>query len=151
MDTRHAALALGNLFICLSVGFAREERPAPKLVVKREKAVIQQTAQRLVAESGPLPARPGQPLGEIGVDQANERAGVHDVGKADIELPTKALLAGVSPALPNPSAPPPENPRVAPGKVLWHPDLETACTASGKSGKAVLHFQLLGNLDDRFC
>ena len=43
------------------------------------------------------------------------------------------------------------NPKVAPGKVQWHPDMQTACAASRKSGKPVLLFQMMGKLDDQFC
>ncbi len=44
-----------------------------------------------------------------------------------------------------------DNPKVAPGKVRWHADFAAACAASKESGKPVLLFQLMGNLDDRFC
>ncbi len=43
-----------------------------------------------------------------------------------------------------------DNPAVQPGLVNWHPDFETACSASKKSGKPVLLFHLLGKLDQRF-
>jgi len=43
-----------------------------------------------------------------------------------------------------------ENPRVEPGKVHWHDDFAAACQASRQSGKPVLLFQLLGQLDQRF-
>jgi hypothetical protein len=43
------------------------------------------------------------------------------------------------------------NPKVAPGKVVWHKSFEAACAASHRSGKPVLLFQLMGNLDDQFC
>lgn len=42
------------------------------------------------------------------------------------------------------------NPQVAPGKVNWHADFAAAKLASGKSGKPMLHFQLLGQLDQQF-
>lgn len=43
------------------------------------------------------------------------------------------------------------NPAVAPGKVKWHSDFDTACQAAKKSGKPVLLFQMLGRLDQEFC
>ena len=43
------------------------------------------------------------------------------------------------------------NPKVTPGKVHWHSDMEIACRASRKSGKPVLLFQMMGRLDDQFC
>lgn len=42
------------------------------------------------------------------------------------------------------------NPTVKPGDVKWHKDFQAACVASASSGKPVLHFQLLGKLDQRF-
>lgn len=44
-----------------------------------------------------------------------------------------------------------KNPKVAPGAVRWHANFEAACAASRKSGKPVLLFQMMGNLDDQFC
>ena len=43
-----------------------------------------------------------------------------------------------------------DNPKVQPGAVKWHASLDEATIASAVSGKPVLHFQLLGNLDERF-
>ena len=43
------------------------------------------------------------------------------------------------------------NPKVKPGKVAWHDNFEAACEAARSSGRPVLLFQLLGNLDDQFC
>ena len=53
----------------------------------------------------------------------------------------------------DPAAPlsPSENPAVDPGRVAWHPNLETAREASVESGRPVLLFQLLGRLDQEFC
>lgn len=74
-----------------------------------------------------------------------------DVRKGVIESPTKALVADHSGRVP--SAPPAaaDNPKVAPGQVRWHASLADASVAARQSGKPVLLFHLLGNLDDRFC
>ncbi len=45
----------------------------------------------------------------------------------------------------------PSNPPVEPGKVDWHTDFTADCKASCDWGKPVLLFQLLGNLDQKFC
>ena len=58
-----------------------------------------------------------------------------------------------------PVAPPPrtvavsemDNPRVEPGKVKWHSSFADAKAASEKSGKPVLLFHLMGQLDRQFC
>jgi len=38
-----------------------------------------------------------------------------------------------------------------PGDVNWHRNFDEACSASILSGKPVLLFQMMGNLDDKFC
>lgn len=38
-----------------------------------------------------------------------------------------------------------------PGDINWHSNFEDACKASILSGKPVLLFQMMGNLDDKFC
>ena len=40
---------------------------------------------------------------------------------------------------------------VEPGQVQWHVDLEVAKAAAAKSGKPILVFQLLGQLDELHC
>lgn len=80
-----------------------------------------------------------------------------DFGKRRIERPTERLLAeqalGVprSAPEPRPTTPAAENPKAEPGKVRWHADFEAARAASRKSRRPVLLFQMMGNLDDRFC
>lgn len=44
-----------------------------------------------------------------------------------------------------------DNPKVQPGLVEWNTNFDTACAESRKSGKPVLLFHMMGNLDDRFC
>ena len=43
------------------------------------------------------------------------------------------------------------NPKVQPGLIVWRKSFDEACRASSLSGKPVLLFQMMGNLDDRFC
>lgn len=77
-----------------------------------------------------------------------------DVSKTiAIEAPVKNLLLA-APKQPVDEPKPTanfKNAKVAPGKVRWHDDFATARAASKVSGKPVLLFQLMGNLDDRFC
>ena len=49
-----------------------------------------------------------------------------DRGKYIAELPTKKTVAETAPVDDNPAAPGDDNPKVQPGKVAWHPDVETA-------------------------
>ncbi len=62
-----------------------------------------------------------------------------------MEAPTKGLVATAAPAAS------PSNPAVAPGLVKWHPTVEDACAAARKSGKPVLVFHMMGQLDRQFC
>ena len=78
-----------------------------------------------------------------------------DLSKFTLERPVKGMLAGSEKQkLALPAVPVVEkesaNPRVEPGKVSWHVDFSAATVASKQSGKPVLHFQLLGQLDQRF-
>lgn len=41
--------------------------------------------------------------------------------------------------------------QVAPGRINWHKEFSAARAAARKSGKPILLFQMLGNLDERFC
>jgi hypothetical protein len=43
------------------------------------------------------------------------------------------------------------NPAVPPGMVRWHPSFAHAQTAAQSSGKPVLLFHMLGQLDRQFC
>jgi hypothetical protein len=64
-----------------------------------------------------------------------------------------ALLAPQhAPAQTPPARPASEdNPRVAPGLVRWHPSSAKAQEAARRSGKPVLLFHLMGQLDRQFC
>jgi len=44
-----------------------------------------------------------------------------------------------------------ENPRVLPGLVVWHPSAAGARAAAQKSGRPVLVFHMMGQLDRQFC
>jgi hypothetical protein len=63
-------------------------------------------------------------------------------GSAEIERAVAALRA---------AQPDANNPTVAPGKVKWHKTLADAQAASAKSGKPVLLFHMMGQLDKQFC
>jgi hypothetical protein len=67
-----------------------------------------------------------------------------DMRKSRIETPIKDVLRSRA-------EPEPVNPKVAPGKVKWHADFAAACEAAKKSGKPVLLFHLMGQLDLQFC
>ena len=72
-----------------------------------------------------------------------------DMPKYVVERSTKDVLAAHSGAAAMTIAS--ANPKVAPGRVSWHPTFAAACAASLASGKPVLLFQMMGNLDEQFC
>jgi hypothetical protein len=79
----------------------------------------------------------------------------HDITKGIVEATAKTVLASTAglnvgtPAVVN--VPQSDNPKVQPGLVSWHPTMAEACAAARRTGKPVLLFQLMGNLDERFC
>lgn len=70
-----------------------------------------------------------------------------DFGKSIVELPIKSLISPTTEAELALSF----NKKVAAGKVAWHANHAAALVAARKSGKPVLHFQLMGKLDQEFC
>lgn len=75
-----------------------------------------------------------------------------DESKSRIETGTKNVISpdATKSNFDNNTTDSSSNPKVVPGKVNWYNNFDAACIASSLSGKPVLHFQLLGNLDQRF-
>jgi hypothetical protein len=124
---------------------------APRLAWLAGLALVFTASSSLMAQQFPAP--------NVGAPVAPRL----DVGKGKIEFPAKNLYAKHAElaqavnaynqqafAQPTPTTSP-ENPRVEPGKVNWHPTFEAALEASRKSGKPVLLFQMMGKLDLKFC
>jgi len=95
---------------------------------------------------------------EVSGDEA-DNAVRRDRTKLLLQAPTKSVLAGTRetqnapfPSVERrPSGGQLDNPKVQPGNVRWHPTMTAACAAARRSGKPVLLFQMMGNLDERFC
>jgi hypothetical protein len=108
--------------------------------VSKYKAVVNPTA-RLVAGSAP----------------GGATTGMVDFSKAlRVEPAVKSLVASTAPStLTAPTVAPTAangaNPSVEPGKVRWHRSLADAQVAAQKSGKPVLLFHMMGQLDKQFC
>jgi hypothetical protein len=87
------------------------------------------------------------------------RAPRADGGKRIIELGPKNVVRVSQPTPTAPVRPTPpvakqtdaENPIVKPGEVKWHASFQAACEAAKKSGKPVLLFHMMGQLDRQFC
>ncbi len=108
-----------------------------------EKALIERGAKRFVSPSDPNPKA-----------EALEYAPKARIERSTERLVSRSAAATDDIAKENESGRTPDspaNPTAEPGKVVWHDDLEAACAASRESGKPVLLFQMMGNLDDRFC
>lgn len=105
---------------------------------------IEAPTKRLVNGSNPV----AQPI-TLEVRKLNKAK--LDRTKVDVvELPTKNLVRKTEQP-PIVSASRERNPKVAPGTVRWHATFEKARAASRESGKPVMLFQMMGNLDDQFC
>jgi hypothetical protein len=77
------------------------------------------------------------------------------MAKGAVESSARSVLADTAgpnvgtPAVAN--VPQSDNPKVRPGLVSWHATMAEACVAARRTGKPVLLFQLMGNLNERFC
>jgi hypothetical protein len=125
----------------------------------RGKALIEMPIKNVVRAADPVPPARAIPANlDVGkyviempvknvVRAADAVPTARDVGKGRVELPLKNVVARDTAAAGDKFV----NPKVEPGKVKWHNNLDTACAASRKSGKPVLVFHLMGKLDDQFC
>jgi hypothetical protein len=102
--------------------------------------VVENPITRLVARSTPVTPAP------------NATAKAADYSKKlRIEPAVSGLVASTAPTM-TPTAPSITiNPTVEPGKVKWHKTLADAQAAAAKSGKPVLLFHMMGQLDKQFC
>jgi hypothetical protein len=111
------------------------DRSKQEVVEKPTAIVVANTAP-----AKPAPPGPGRPI---------------DVSKTlRIEPAVSKLVAGTAPTIPVSPAPAvsdPSNPTVEPGKVKWHRTLADAQAAAEKSGRPVLLFHMMGQLDKQFC
>jgi hypothetical protein len=93
--------------------------------------------------------RAGNVLAGLALAALSTSPVMSDMPKYVVERPTKEVLAARSGAAAVTAVF--DNPKVAPGRVSWHPTFAAACAASRASGKPVLLFQMMGNLDKQFC
>ena len=111
--------------------------PVSKMVIESATKSIVKSSAPALKKSKTLRATPD---GAVAVDRP----------KQGVETPTKRVVQAVSPTTAKPQAAKSGNLRVRPGKVRWAGDYAEALAASKKSGKPVLLFQLLGELDREF-
>jgi hypothetical protein len=115
-------------------------------------ALTAATPQVLLAAEGKGPAPSWQRLATLvgGPALVLPPMGRRDIHKDVIESPTKLVVRDALAAVAAPIAAE-ENPRVKPGEVKWHANLQAACDAAKKSNKPVLLFHMMGQLDRQFC
>ena len=107
------------------------DRSKGDVVEKGTKAVVKNTG-------------PGQP----------NAAGPADITKTvRIERGPASIVKTSGPAPANTNTVPvsTDNPTVKAGEVNWHKSFAEACAAAKKSGKPVLLFHMMGQLDKQFC
>jgi hypothetical protein len=89
------------------------------------------------------PPAPGKPPVDVSKNKVVERGTSRVVrASAEAERLEAAIRTAQADAM---------NPTVEPGKVKWHKTLADAQAASAKSGKPVLLFHMMGQLDKQFC
>jgi hypothetical protein len=133
MTARHASSGIVVLLTLPCFG----QQPAGKAKSDRTKEeVVESTTNKIVRDSAGV---------------ATNRPGFPDGGKMRIETPTKKALATASANAATPAAGSEANPTVRAGDVHWHKSFADACTAAKKSGKPVLLFHMMGQLDKQFC
>ncbi len=120
-------------------------RPTTAAPQDVRKSVIETPVKRVVAAT----AGNVTPNGGVSVPAASALR--PDVGKGRIELPAKEVLALKTAVAKVPLQSLSANPKVEPGKVRWHKSFADAVAAAKGSGKPVLLFHMMGNLDDQFC
>jgi len=113
--------------------------PTPRYLSKE--LVVEKPVTALVAQSAPATAAPA----------AAPAATVDPSKWKRVEPAVSSVVASTSPAATPTPAANSNNPTVEPGKVRWHKSLAEAQAASEKSGKPVLLFHMMGQLDKQFC
>jgi len=135
------------------------------------KRLAEAPVENLLSNSSRSHATPSDPVGMVaGAEVAAEDHQDFDrfLAKTFIESPTEHLIKSNAPKLFDTSGiqeilagdlglaqadevdQSEKSQTVEPGRVKWHASFAQACRQSRTSGKPVLHFQLLGQLDQRF-
>jgi hypothetical protein len=108
-------------------------QPTPMIPDFSKTKRIEPAVKQVVAATAPVAPAPDKPI-------------VLDVSKFKVvEAPTTKLVASSA------ASGDADNPTVEPGKVKWHKTLADARAAAEKSGRPVLLFHMMGQLDKQFC
>lgn len=129
------------------------ETPLEKLISPSNRGAVSGSLAQPVSPSN---TNSMEQTGDAAANRARSRE-IWNSSFGRLSTQKKAALRGV--ALPTRKAEADAKPngdtrtgvKVAPGKVAWQPDFDTACKRACESGKPVLLFQMMGKLDDEFC
>lgn len=111
---------------------------------------IELPAKGMVARTTPLASPRPTPLPKqapIRNAQSVKPSGIQTTGAPKPNSATPPSAAAVAPE----KSDDPNNPTVQAGEVKWHASFAAACGAAKKSGKPVLLFHMMGQLDKQFC
>lgn len=70
---------------------------------------------------------------------------------SDLSAPVGGAISELRTSTLSPAAVSPHGKQVQPGLVNWESNFKTACLKAKTSAKPVLHFQMMGRLDEEFC
>lgn len=139
------AWILAVVVAATAVGQDTAERPHEVDVTKRR--VVERPTEELVRELSPSEVQAAAP------QQEAKPAPADRTKRMEVERAAEAIVRETQPAGAadeSTAGKADDNPRVEPGKVRWRDDVAAAITAAKESGKPVLVFHLLGQLDQRF-
>jgi hypothetical protein len=114
-----------------------------------KRRLVERPTEELVAELSPAEEQAAAPAPHARPAPADRTK------RLVVEPAVEAVVRGTQPLSVKAAAEPggaaaDDNPRVEPGKVKWHGDVAAAIAAAKASGKPLLVFHLLGQLDQRF-
>lgn len=143
-------LAASTAFLSAGPSAQAQQMEPSRRVPDFSKSRIEVPLKGLIKDQIMPMVLPPAPAGSVPIAKRS----IPDVSKMGIERPLKTLMREV----PKPASlkeiedkASADSNKVQPGLVTWHKDFASAKDASAKSGKPVLMFHMMGQLDDRFC
>jgi hypothetical protein len=132
------------------LGFAAATAAAaepPREIDVTKVRIVERPIEELVAKSAPAEAAAAEPAAS---PKPVDRTKGLVIERPVEEIVRELSLVGDEIAGIGAPAADRDNPPAEPGKVKWHRDVTAALAAARTSGKPVLVFHLLGQLDQRF-
>jgi hypothetical protein len=133
-----------------SVASAQEATTQPVEADIAKGRVVERATEELVGELSSTAGGAAAAADDAGQPRPADRTKRVEIERAVEEVMRDLAPAGAGSRPTAPAAASGDNPAVEPGKVQWHQDVSAAIAAAKDSGKPVLVFHLLGQLDQRF-